>query len=109
MGIMGLTIALAMKLIRAPDDLVNKLRDASKRQGKTLQDYVTHIFKEAIKANETRMIDKEQKERRQPDQVFEIFDSKLNALADEKMRETVMERERLITFLSELSRADGEK
>jgi hypothetical protein len=39
------------KLIRAPEDLVDKLSDAAARQGKTFYRYVTEIFEQAVEAN----------------------------------------------------------
>jgi len=41
-----------MRLIRAPDDLVNKLRDACKREGKSLSDYVAEILEQAVAPEE---------------------------------------------------------
>jgi len=41
-----------MRLIRAPDDLVNKLRDACKSEGKSLSDYVTEILERAVAPEE---------------------------------------------------------
>jgi hypothetical protein len=38
------------KLIRAPEDLVDKLNEASARQGKTFYKYVTEIFEQALEA-----------------------------------------------------------
>jgi len=37
-----------VKLIRAPDDLVDKLRDISRSRGKSLCDYVTQILEQAV-------------------------------------------------------------
>ena len=41
-----------MRLIRAPDDLVYKLMEASNRQGKTLRDYITETFEQVVRADE---------------------------------------------------------
>lgn len=38
------------KLIRAPEDLVDKLNEAATRQGKTFYKYVTEIFEQALEA-----------------------------------------------------------
>ena len=41
-----------MRLIRATDDLVNKLTEASNRQGRSLTDYITEVFERAVRAHE---------------------------------------------------------
>jgi len=42
------------KLIRVPNDLVNKLSQDASRQGKTLYSYVSEIFEQAVRANEMK-------------------------------------------------------
>jgi len=43
-----------MKLIRAADDLVGKLKDASNRQGKSLSHYVTKILERAARTSQSK-------------------------------------------------------
>ena len=45
-------IELKMKLIRVPDDLVDRLVGASNSQGKSLLDYIAEIFEQALRAHE---------------------------------------------------------
>jgi len=42
------------KLIRVPNDLVNKLSQDANRQGKTLYSYVSEIFEKAVRANKMK-------------------------------------------------------
>ena len=123
-----------MRLIRAPDDLVNKLIEASNRQGKTLHDYITETFEQAVRADELdsslkKIIDyyerarekefislvelarKEAlKRKHKTSQLDELsalerlFASKLRPESKEKREKAAEEREMLNTFLSQLSR-----
>ncbi len=42
------------KLIRAPGDLVSRLKEAANREGKTLYNYVAEIFEQAVRAYEMK-------------------------------------------------------
>jgi len=41
-----------MKLIRAPDELVSRLGEASNREGKAFFDYITELLEQAVRAHE---------------------------------------------------------
>jgi len=51
-----------MRLIRAPDDLVNKLRDACKSEGKSLSDYVTEILERAVAPPSVKKLEEQPEE-----------------------------------------------
>jgi len=51
-----------MRLIRAPDDLVNKLRDACKSEGKSLSDYVTEILERAVAPPSVKKLEEQPQE-----------------------------------------------
>jgi len=48
-----------VKLIRAPDYLVDKLRDISKSRGKSLSDYVSEILEQAVSPPSAKKVEAE--------------------------------------------------
>lgn len=115
---------LEMILIRAPNDLVKKLLDASNSQGRPFVDYVTEILEQAMRAHnldssleeivdfyERTMIRKETTEEQEFEEepsVHEVFErllaSKLSRELKTKTNEESEERRMLNSFLSQLSK-----
>ena len=115
-----------MLLIRAPDDLIKKLIDASNSQGGPFVDYITEILKQAMRAHnldsslkeiidfyERTMTPKqktEEKELEEEPSVREVFErllaSKLSPelKAKSKTNGESEERRMLNSFLSQLSK-----
>ena len=114
-----------MRLIRVPDDLVNKLTIASNRRGEPFIRYVTEILEQAVRADELdstikEMVDSyekevvqkeasrlEEAERVEESSVREVFErllaEKLGPKMEEKTSLVSEERKMLERFLSQLS------
>jgi len=114
-----------MRLIRVPDDLVNKLMTASNRRGEPFIRYVTEILEQAVRADELdssikEMVNSyakeavkkeasrlEEAERVEESTVREVFErllaEKLGPKIEEKTSLASEEREMLERFLSQLS------
>ena len=114
-----------MRLIRVPDDLVNKLMTASNRRGEPFIRYVTEILEQAVMADELdssikEIVDSykkevvqkeasqlEEAERVEESSVRDVFErllaEKLGPKIEEKTSLVSEEREMLERFLSRLS------
>jgi len=90
-----------MRLIRAPDDLVNKLRDACKREGKSLSDYVAEILEQAVasplvKKLEPKLPRKEKETEEAIDDKSRLFKSlqeemeRLSSLRKREVKESIL-------------------
>jgi len=90
-----------VKLIRAPDDLVDKLRDVSKSRGKSLSDYVAEILEQAVappllKKLELELPRKEKETEEAIDDKSRLFESlqkqmeRLNSLRKREVNESIL-------------------
>ena len=114
-----------MRLIRVPDDLVDKLMNASNRRGEPFTQYFMAILEQAVRAHELNsslkeIVDSyekevaqneasrlEEAERLEESSVREVFErllaEKLGPKMEEKTSLVSEEREMLERFLSQLS------
>jgi len=83
-----------VKLIRAPDDLVDKLRDASKSRGKSLSDYVSEILEQAVAPPSAKKVEAElpQKEKETEEAIDD--ESRLFKSLQEQMERLISLRKR---------------
>ncbi|MEM2093864.1 MAG: hypothetical protein QXI32_01035 [Candidatus Bathyarchaeia archaeon] len=92
--------SVGKKLIRAPDDLVQRLGEIANRQGKTLFMYVSQIFEQAIRVDEMKQsledvvnnfelmeIHREAGAVFIPREVLDLIVNKINDMDKEKLRQ----------------------